>query len=366
MGGGARPVIAPRVAACRVRLVAGRPSRRVRPRRVAARPRGPQACSAHDRTDRPGGATPWPPPSKRTRCVAPIELAARGLGPHQPEPASSAPSCSTPTATVVAGGHHEAPAARTPRSSPCAAPASRPAAARSSSPSSRATTPAAPVRAPQALLDAGVARVVFAVADPTAAGRRGSRRAARGRRRRRGRRARRARPPRSTRSGCTPSRTGRPFVTWKYAATLDGRIAAADGTSRWITGAKARADVHPLRAEVDAVVVGTGTVLADDPELTVRDDGRRAAPSRSRCASSSASASCPPSAKLRDDDGAETLFARRATRPRCSPTLHDRERPLGAARGRPDARRRVPAGRAGRRGARLPRAGAARRRARRR
>lgn len=68
--------------------------------------------------------------------------------------------------------------------------------------------------------------------------------------------------------------TGRPYVTWKFAATVDGRSAAADGTSRWITSPEARADVHSLRAECDTVLVGTGTVLADDPHLTVRgDDG---------------------------------------------------------------------------------------------
>lgn len=64
--------------------------------------------------------------------------------------------------------------------------------------------------------------------------------------------------------------TGRPYVVLKLAATLDGRTAAPDGTSQWITGEAARADAHRLRAESDAVVVGAGTVRADDPSLTVR------------------------------------------------------------------------------------------------
>lgn len=66
--------------------------------------------------------------------------------------------------------------------------------------------------------------------------------------------------------------SGRPLVTWKVAATLDGRVAAGDGSSRWITSPQARADVHRLRAHVQAVIIGTGTALADDPSLTVREE----------------------------------------------------------------------------------------------
>lgn len=64
--------------------------------------------------------------------------------------------------------------------------------------------------------------------------------------------------------------TGRPWLVLKLAASLDGRTAAPDGSSQWITGEEARADAHRLRAESDAVIVGAGTVRADDPSLTVR------------------------------------------------------------------------------------------------
>jgi diaminohydroxyphosphoribosylaminopyrimidine deaminase/5-amino-6-(5-phosphoribosylamino)uracil reductase len=68
---------------------------------------------------------------------------------------------------------------------------------------------------------------------------------------------------------------GRPFVTWKFATTLDGRSAAADGTSRWVSSAAARRDTHRLRALCDVMLVGSNTVAVDDPLLTVRDEHDR-------------------------------------------------------------------------------------------
>lgn len=70
----------------------------------------------------------------------------------------------------------------------------------------------------------------------------------------------------------------RPFVTWKFGATLDGRSAAADGTSRWVSSPAARLDSHRLRGLADVILAGTGTVLVDDPELTVRDAANRPLP----------------------------------------------------------------------------------------
>lgn len=118
----------------------------------------------------------------------------------------------------------------------------------------------------QALLTAGIARVVYAAADPNpvAAG---------------GAQTLRAAGVDVQHLDVEPwpltewlfrQRHGRPMVTVKLAATVDGRIAAPDGTSRWITGPVARERVHAERSQLDVIVVGTGTVVADDPALTAR------------------------------------------------------------------------------------------------
>lgn len=123
-----------------------------------------------------------------------------------------------------------------------------------------------------ALADAGVAEVEIALADPNPTAMGGSaalRRA--GISVRTGRGAERART--QNRIFLHALAHGRPFVILKAATSLDGRIAAADGTSQWLTGAAARAHVHDLRADVDAIVVGSGTVVVDNPQLTARPAG---------------------------------------------------------------------------------------------
>lgn len=100
----------------------------------------------------------------------------------------------------------------------------------------------------------------------------------------------------------------RPFVTWKAAATLDGRVAAADGTSRWITSEQARADVHEWRARCDVVLVGTGTALVDDPHLTARRPDGEPCPTQPRRAVMGLR-SLPADARLRAP-GADTVHLR--------------------------------------------------------
>ncbi|MDQ6935400.1 MAG: bifunctional diaminohydroxyphosphoribosylaminopyrimidine deaminase/5-amino-6-(5-phosphoribosylamino)uracil reductase RibD [Actinomycetota bacterium] len=123
----------------------------------------------------------------------------------------------------------------------------------------------------QALVDAGVARVVFAQTDPhpLAAGGADTLRAA-GVEVEPGELLEEARSV--NRAWIFALERGRPFVTWKLATTLDGRSAAADGSSRWISSRQARLDAHRLRGECDVILIGTNTVEVDDPELTVRDE----------------------------------------------------------------------------------------------
>jgi diaminohydroxyphosphoribosylaminopyrimidine deaminase/5-amino-6-(5-phosphoribosylamino)uracil reductase len=121
----------------------------------------------------------------------------------------------------------------------------------------------------QALIEVGVSRVVYAVADPGEHSGGGAQR------------LREAgidveagvladQAQAQLESWFTVQRLGRPHISVKWAQSLDGRAAAADGTSQWITGSLARADAHRRRAQADAIVVGTGTLLADDPALTAR------------------------------------------------------------------------------------------------
>jgi diaminohydroxyphosphoribosylaminopyrimidine deaminase / 5-amino-6-(5-phosphoribosylamino)uracil reductase len=121
----------------------------------------------------------------------------------------------------------------------------------------------------QALIDAGISRVVYASSDPGARVFKGAER------------LREAgvevisgvllsQAEDQGRVWLTANRNQRPYVILKWASSLDGRTAAQDGTSQWISGPESRADSHLKRSEVEAILVGTGTVLADNPELTAR------------------------------------------------------------------------------------------------
>jgi diaminohydroxyphosphoribosylaminopyrimidine deaminase/5-amino-6-(5-phosphoribosylamino)uracil reductase len=134
----------------------------------------------------------------------------------------------------------------------------------------------------QAIIDAGIKSVVYAVADPNpvAAG---------------GAAVLKAagidvvagvgvdEVTHSNRAWLTKIIKGRPFITWKVAATLDGKVAAADGTSKWITTEASRADVQKVRRSVDAIMVGTQTVIADNPHLVPHDGAAIKNPLRIVC-----------------------------------------------------------------------------------
>jgi diaminohydroxyphosphoribosylaminopyrimidine deaminase/5-amino-6-(5-phosphoribosylamino)uracil reductase len=124
-----------------------------------------------------------------------------------------------------------------------------------------------------ALVAAGISRVVYAVPDPHPEAAGGAKRLAESGIQVEGSVLADVVERTTLREWLHKQRTGRPHVTWKFAASVDGRSAAADGTSQWITSEAARADVHRRRAVADAIVVGTGTVFADDPALTARLPG---------------------------------------------------------------------------------------------
>ncbi|MFD0270263.1 bifunctional diaminohydroxyphosphoribosylaminopyrimidine deaminase/5-amino-6-(5-phosphoribosylamino)uracil reductase RibD [Streptomyces sp. NPDC127106] len=197
-----------------------------------------------------------------------VELAARGLGSTSPNPVVGC-VITDASGTVVGEGWHQragGPHAEV-HALRAAGTAARGATAYVTLEPCNHTGRTGPCA--QALIDAGISRVVYAVPDPNpqASGGATTLRAA-------GITAEggllRAEAEAGNTAWLTSVRLGRPHVTWKYAATLDGRSAAADGTSRWITSPESRADVHRLRAESDAVLVGGGTLRADDPHLAVR------------------------------------------------------------------------------------------------
>lgn len=213
-------------------------------------------------------SAPAPSQAERAAMLRALELAATDGVPHGPNPRVGCVLLDPDGRVIAEGFHRGAGTAHAERAALAAAgAAARGATAVVTLEPCAHTGRTGPCA--DALIDAGVVRVVFAQSDPNPVASGGAERL--------------ASAGVDTVAGVLAEGAaalneawtfavthGRPMVTWKVASTLDGRVAAADGSSRWITGEQARAEVHALRARVGAVIVGTGTVLADDPSLTVR------------------------------------------------------------------------------------------------
>jgi diaminohydroxyphosphoribosylaminopyrimidine deaminase / 5-amino-6-(5-phosphoribosylamino)uracil reductase len=150
-----------------------------------------------------------------------------------------------------------------------------------------------------AVIDAGIRRVLFAVPDPTDAGGGAAALTEAGLEARAGLLAGEA--TQGNLRWLTAVRRQRPWVVWKVAATLDGRVAAADGTSRWISSPESRSDAHELRAACDTIVAGIGTVLTDDAALTVRDSHDAVLDRQPTRVVVDSGGRTPPTARVRDD-----------------------------------------------------------------
>ena len=166
----------------------------------------------------------------------------------------------------------------------------------------------------QAIIDAGIAKVIYAVADPNPLAAGGAQKLIDA-----GidvEHQRSAELEFVQRAWLHKERTGRPLMVWKVATTLDSKVAASDGTSQWITGPESREDVQALRAQSDAILIGTNTALVDNPHLIPR--GHAARPVRIVCGEQVV----PPTHRVFDDE-ARTILVKSKSIPELIKVLTD-------------------------------------------
>ena len=166
----------------------------------------------------------------------------------------------------------------------------------------------------QAIIDAGIAKVIYAVADPNPLAAGGAQKLIDAGIVVEHRES--AELEFVQRAWLHKERTGRPLMVWKVATTLDSKVAASDGTSQWITGPESREDVQALRAQSDAIVIGTNTALVDNPHLIPR--GHAARPVRIVCGEQVV----PPTHRVFDDE-ARTILVKSKSIPELIKVLTD-------------------------------------------